>query len=284
MPKPPQALKTFDALLEVISALRGPEGCPWDKKQTHQTLSSYAVEETHELVEAIEHKNDEMMQEELGDVLFQVILHAQLAQERKAFDIFDVIEGINAKIIRRHPHVFADLKISSEDDILTNWDRIKTEEKKKKKQNSQKNITEVLQLPDSLPSLQKAFKIGEKTEKLQFDWTTTQDVLTHLKSEIQELEEAIAQQKNPTDLKPIEHELGDVLFTAAQLARHLQTEPESCLRQANRRFTERFHGMLNLLKDELSQKKKDFQIESFSNLSASEKEQLWKKIKTLESK
>lgn len=268
MPEAPQTLNTFEALIEIIAALRGPDGCPWDNEQTHESLVPYAIEEVFELAEALESKDDQHMCEELGDVLFQVILHAGLASERKAFNIFDVIEGINTKVVRRHPHVFSGLKVSGKDEILKNWDEIKKLEKANRPVAAKK-----IDVPAGLPALQRACKIGEKTQKLNFDWVHVQDVLKQLKAEIQELEDEMA--KSPENISNIEHEMGDVLFSAAQLARHLKVEPESCLREANRRFLIRFEKMFET---------HPMTTEEFKKLSSTEKEKLWQKAKMLTAK
>ena len=260
MPQAPKTLNQFDSLVQVLKDLRGPEGCPWDKEQNHQSLTPYAIEEVHEMVEAIESGVDADMQEELGDVLFQVVLHAQIANERQAFNIQDVIESIVSKLVRRHPHVFADTKVKNSGEVMQNWESIKQEEKKNKPKNKS-----VLDVPPSLPALQRSHKIGEKTEKYKFDWTEVEAVIKQLKSEITELEEAMAKK----NAEHIQHEMGDVLFSAAQVARHLNVEPESSLRQANNRFTKRFEAMI----------KKTSDITTFTALSADEKEKLWKQVK-----
>jgi len=265
MPTPPQNLKQFSSLVQVIKDLRGPQGCPWDLEQTHQSLIPYAIEETFELVEALENQDDAHICEELGDVLFQVVLHAQLATDRQAFNIENVIETIAAKLIRRHPHVFAQTKVNSIDDIIANWAAIKAEEKKGQPQPLFKALK-------GLPALMIAEDIGQKTEKLKFDWSNPLQVLEQLKAEIAELEIEI--KKDSVDNDAIKHEMGDVLFSAAQLARHLKIESESSLRLANSRFQKRFNFMLEMCnKDQ----------ETFKNLSTEEKEELWRKAKLKES-
>ncbi|MBC7742978.1 MAG: nucleoside triphosphate pyrophosphohydrolase [Bdellovibrionaceae bacterium] len=266
MPHPPNTLNQFESLIQVIADLRGPEGCPWDREQTHETLAPYAIEETHEMVEAIESKNDTHICEELGDVLFQVVLHAQLAKERSAFNIQDVIESITSKIVRRHPHVFADTQVNGIEDVFKNWDEIKKIENANKPQIKKSAID----VPPSLPALQRAHKIGEKTEKLKFDWQHASEVLTQLKAEIAELEEAMCESDSALKSEHLQHEMGDVLFSAAQLARHLQLEPESNLREANRRFCQRFDSMLTI---------SGLSSAEFSALEAAKKELLWSQAK-----
>lgn len=267
MPIPPKNLNEFSSLVQLITDLRSPEGCEWDKQQTHRTLAPYAIEETFEMVEAIETGTDQDICEELGDVLFQVVIHAELAKERKAFGITDVIQSISEKLVRRHPHVFSDTNVNGTADIIKNWELIKAEEKKSKNQNKNKKTT-VFNAPRGLPALQTAEKIGDKTNTYKFDWSNVNDVLTQLKAEITELEEVIA--KDPSNKEHLIHEMGDVLFSAAQVARHLSVEPESALRTANTRFTQRFSSMLSDCNDDL---------QKFTALSSSEKENLWQKAK-----
>lgn len=271
MPKPPENLNQFSSLVQLIADLRGPEGCPWDKEQTHKSLTPYAIEETYEMVEAIEHGSDSDVCEELGDVLFQVVLHAELARERGAFQIEDVIKSINEKLVRRHPHVFSGLEVSGTDEIIKNWDIIKAQEKALKGQTPEKK-KKAFNIPPGVPALQVAHKIGEKTEQYKFDWKNLADVLRHLKSEIAELEQAMQETSSPASSEHIRHEMGDILFCAAQLARHLKSEPETLLRQANTRFKDRFAAMLGFCNEDLTK---------FTALSSDEKEELWKKAKLL---
>lgn len=258
MPTPPKNLKLWSSLLEIVAHLRGPEGCPWDLEQNHQTLAPYALEETCELIEALEKKDDLAMKDELGDVLFQVALHTQLASERQAFTIEDVLENLNEKMVRRHPHVFSNQKVSGSEEVWLNWEKIKKSEKKKS--------SEHFGLAPTLPALQSAYKIGVKTQKAGFDWTDTKDVINKVKEELAELEEALAQK----DQKNTAEEMGDLLFSVAQLARHLDLEPEQSLRQANSKFEKRYFAMLKLAE------KKGL---DFTKLSLEEKENLWKEIK-----
>lgn len=268
MPQAPRTLNTFESLLQVVADLRGPNGCPWDREQTHKSLVPYAIEEVHEMAEAIESGNDPHMCEELGDVLFQVVLHAEMARERGAFDMRDVIESIASKVVRRHPHVFSDTKVADSTEVMKNWDEIKKLEKKNKPPS--KGFFEI---PPSLPALQRAHGIGEKTRKYRFDWTEAPQVLAQLKSEIAELEAAMSAGDSPARAAELHHEMGDVLFSAAQLARHLGSDPEADLREANRRFIRRFEGMVA----------RKGALESFVAATPGEKEELWKQVKKSES-
>ncbi|MEZ0392191.1 MAG: nucleoside triphosphate pyrophosphohydrolase [Pseudobdellovibrionaceae bacterium] len=220
----------FQTLVEVVARLRGPDGCPWDKEQNQQTLAPYAIEEAFELAEAIEKKDQPEIKEELGDFLFQVILQAQVAQDEGHFSLLEVIKKLNEKMIRRHPHVFGDVKADSTAEVWKNWDKLKSQESPKAKP--------VFSYPKNLPALQAAQKIGSKTKRLQFDWTEVSEVFAKVQEEISELQ--IELDSTPHSPQKLEHEIGDVLFSMAQLARHLNLEPEQCLRSANRRFEERF--------------------------------------------
>lgn len=266
MPIPPKNLNEFSALLQLMRDLRGPDGCPWDKEQTHLSLAPYAIEETFEMVEALEKQDDAEFCEELGDVLFQVVLHAQLASERGAFTIDDVVRAIGEKIVRRHPHVFSDVNVTSSEDVIRNWNEIKAKEKAGK-------IKPLFSIPKGLPALPTSEKIGTKTEKLKFDWTSAREVLAQLKSEIAELEEEM--DRSVIDNGSLDHEMGDVLFTAAQLARHLKLDAESSLRRTNLRFQKRFNYMLAECGND---------IDRFTALSSEEKESLWMRAKAATSK
>lgn len=258
MPKAPVSLEKFDSLMKIVAELRGPEGCPWDKEQDHKSLAPYAVEEIYELVEALELEDDKKLKEELGDVLFQVVLHSQLASERKAFTIQDVLSTLNEKMVRRHPHVFSDTQVANIDEVWKNWEKIKKTEKDPK--------SKPIDIPETIPALQRAYKIGVKTQKMGFDWSNPSDVLEKVKEELREVEVEL-QQKN---LKLLDQEIGDLLFSVAQLARHCGFEPEQTLRSANRKFLNRFEAMYRICE------KKGH---SFENLSSAEKENLWIEVK-----
>lgn len=270
MPTAPTNLRTFESLVQIVKDIRGPDGCPWDKEQTHQTLTQYAIEETFELVEAIEapleqKPKDQNIKEELGDVLFQVILHAQLAADRHSFDIQDVLQGISEKLVRRHPHVFTDQKVQNTQEVIENWEKIKKSEKINPLTSLHK-----IQVPP-LPALQQSHKIGKRTEKLKFDWDDVQGVYSKVQEEYQELEEAL----DEDNIQHIEHELGDCFFSLAQLARHLDLEPEQVLRKANHRFLQRFNLMIDLIeKDNLN----------YDLLTLADKEEFWSKAKALQKK
>jgi MazG family protein len=248
MQKPPSDLRSFAALVQVVANLRGPDGCPWDKEQTHQTLTRYAIEETHELVEAIENSSPTEVCEELGDVLLQVVLHAEIARQAGQFDINDVIEGISSKMVRRHPHVFESEnddgkpKAKTSAEVLQKWDVIKSAEKKANGKTQDPNDP-FASIPKALPALLRSQKIGGKTVRFNFDWLSPEEVLAKLDEEVAELKEALA----AGDKEHAGKEIGDVLFTVAQLARHLDLDSEQSLRGTNHKFEIRFRCMRELV-------------------------------------
>lgn len=238
----------FEKLKEVVADLRHPQnGCPWDLKQSHESLLKYLIEESYEFIEAVEQKDNQKMEEEIGDVLLQVLLHARLAEERNAFDIESVSKVLSEKLIRRHPHVFENKNSSiSADEVVLNWEKIKQEEKsREEKENSSHHRIKMSVMHN--PALVAAVKIGKKTNDLKFDWDDYQQVAYKVEEEWQELKEEIA----PTsglNKERVKEELGDLLFSVAQLARHLDLDPEDALRQANKKFLKRFYSMEDIMK------------------------------------
>jgi len=223
---------TFDDFVKVIAKLRAPGGCPWDRKQNHKSLTPYLVEETYEVLDSIERRNMDDLQKELGDLLLQVMLHAQIAAERKRFSIADVIDSICTKIIRRHPHVFKKKQKITARQVLDNWERIKITEKGRKKRES------VLDgIPRALPALLKAYRLQEKTARFGFDWENPLPVLDKVVEETNELRESLKNNGKPE----IEHEIGDLLFALVNLARHMKIDPERALEHTNRKFIRRFN-------------------------------------------
>lgn len=264
MPKPPKNLSLFQSLVEVVNHLRGPDGCPWDREQNHQSLAPFALEEAYEVVDAIESRSDQDLKEELGDLLFQVILHSQLASERKAFQIEDVIESINSKIIRRHPHVFSDAKLDTPKEVEQNWQKIKAIEKSEK---GTKENTSFSSIPKNIPALQRSQKIGHKSIRFNFDWSDVNDVIAKIEEELAEVKEALALKQ---DKEMLTLEIGDLLFTVSQLARHLDIDAEQALRKTLRKFEIRFELMKKLVEDEGL---------DFKNLNVSLLEEYWQKAK-----
>ncbi|MCB0406940.1 MAG: nucleoside triphosphate pyrophosphohydrolase [Bdellovibrionales bacterium] len=247
-------LREFQSLVKIIETLRGPQGCPWDKQQTHSSLTRFAIEEAHELAEAIDHAQSQAIKEELGDLLLQVVLHAEIARQENTFTIEDVIETLSEKMLRRHPHVFGNASAGSAEDVKKNWESIKQKEKDDKEFS--------FGLPSHLPALIASFKIGEKTKKYNFDWSEITPVLEKVEEELSELREAIQNQ----DRENMQEELGDILFSVAQVARHLDIDPEQALRKTNKKFETRFQKMVDWAR---------MQNLDFKSLSPEKLEELW---------
>ncbi len=214
-------------LLRVMHRLRAPGGCPWDREQTHQSLARHLLEEAHEALEAIDSGDSDRVRDELGDLLLQVVFHAEMAREGGTFDVDDVAQGMLAKLIRRHPHVFGTVEVDSASEVLVNWERIKSEEKGEHPVDQE--------IPASLPALARAAKVQRRAAGFGFDWRSDTAAFDKIREELHELEEAAPDRA--------EEELGDVLFAVAALARRLNVDPETALRKATRRFGERFERM-----------------------------------------
>ncbi len=221
-------------LLEIMDKLRDPGGCPWDREQTMRSLTPYLLEEAHEVIEAIEAGDVAHHKEELGDLLFQVVFQARIAREEGKFDFADVCDAIAEKLTRRHPHVFGDVEVSGSREVVKNWERIKADERKQKGQEPRSAIGGV---PVSLPALVRAERLTEKAGAVGFDWPDARSVLAKVREELAELEQAM-EAGTPAQ---VEHELGDLLFAAANLGRWVKAHPEEALRGTLRRFESRFH-------------------------------------------
>ncbi len=238
----PTTGEAFEQLVSILARLRAPDGCPWDREQTHETLRTHLIEEAYETLDAIERGHDNDLKEELGDLLMQPLFHAQIAGEEARFDIVDVLHEINSKLIRRHPHVFGDVRADSTDKVLANWDAIKKQEKaaKSSDESASDDAPSVLDdVPEALPSLMLALKISKKAAKAGFEWPDVQGVMDKLREETAELEVALQEGDN----ERITEELGDLLFTAVNVARWQKINPELALRDMVRRFTARFQAM-----------------------------------------
>jgi ATP diphosphatase len=227
-------------LVEIMKRLRAPGGCPWDREQDLRSLRPYLIEECYEVLDEMDRvafgASWGPLAEELGDLLFQIVFHAQLASEQQAFDFADVAQAVADKIERRHPHVFGEKAVSGTSQVLENWARLKAEERKKKNG----HVGSVLDgVPSGAPALQRAERLTEKASRIGFDWNELTLVRAKVDEELGELDEAIAS----GDRDAIEHELGDVLFALANVGRHIKTPPEDALRMANKRFTARFKAV-----------------------------------------
>ncbi len=229
----------FDDLVEIMSLLRAPGGCPWDAEQTHESIRNSFIEETYEAIEAINKKDRELLCEELGDVMLQVVFHAQIEKEKNSFDINDVCDGICKKLIERHPHVFSNVTVNGSDDVLNNWDTIKRKSKGQKTQGSSME-----KIPKELPALMRAQKIQGKAKKDGFDWPEIDGAYAALSSEIEELKNAV--QSGVAD--DIKDEMGDVLFSAVNVSRFLGVDAEEALTVSNDKFISRYLKVEKLAK------------------------------------
>jgi tetrapyrrole methylase family protein/MazG family protein len=221
----------FRKLVKLMAALRGPEGCPWDRKQTTESLKPFLVEECYEVIDALVEGNLDKIKEELGDLLFQIIFHARFAEERVHLSIDDVITAIQEKMTRRHPHVFGDEKLATDKEVLANWEEIK---KKEKGHEDRKSILEGV--PKQLPSLLRAHRLQERAARVGFDWNHLNDALPKLDEEIAEFKESLKEE----NAGKIEEELGDVFFTLVNISRFLGVNPDEALRKTISKFIHRF--------------------------------------------
>lgn len=249
--------KTFNGLVQLISHLRGPNGCAWDKQQTSTSLKRYLLEEIYELLEAIDEDDSEKISEELGDVLFNLVFQIQIRVERKTLNIREIFAGVIDKFIKRHPHVFGDVSLSGTDEIIANWEELKRQE-----QNYEKNSV-ISGIPRSIPALSAAQLLQDRASSVNFDWEEFDGVVKQVIEEVREFEAASSQNEKTS-------EMGDILFSLVNLSRWLNIDAEGSLRQANKRFGSRFKKM-----EELSQKNQ----KSLEKLDAHEKEALWEEAK-----
>jgi len=230
---------TIDDLITIVGILRSENGCPWDKAQNHESIKSSFIEEVYEVIEAIDLKDTALLREELGDVLLQIVFHCQMETEVNGFDFENVCDEICKKLIIRHPHVFGNVTVNSSDEVLTNWEQIKQHTK------GQTTYTETLKsVPKTLPALMKAQKVGKRAAKSGMDFKDINDALARLKSEINELETAIANNNKAQ----IEEELGDVLFSCTNVARKADSDAELLLTNATEKFIKRFAKTEDLIR------------------------------------
>jgi tetrapyrrole methylase family protein/MazG family protein len=259
----------FARFVELIARLRAPGGCPWDREQTHETVKPMTIEEAYEVAHAIDENDDGELMGELGDLLLQVVFHANIAEERKAFALKQIIERVSDKMIRRHPHVFADDAASTSGEVLRSWEAIKAEERKEKGKDDASMLDSVHL---GLPAVMEAFQMTTKVSRVGFDWPDADGALVKLDEEVLELREAV---REKTDQKAIAEEVGDLLFVAVNVARLTGVDPESALKAANRKFRRRFHHIEKRLGEEERQP---------SDSSLEEMDRLWDEAKALEGK
>jgi len=229
--------------VQIMARLRGPDGCPWDREQTFDTIKRYTLEETYEVFDAIERRAWPDLKDELGDLLLQVLFYSQMAAEAGYFTINDVAANLNEKLIRRHPHIFGDVKAEDAAAVLKNWEEIKREEKRTS--GAQVETSLLGEIPRSMPALIEAEKLGSRAAKVGFDWPNMEGLFAKLDEEIAELRAEVYPKEPSREVNStaIEEELGDLMFTVVNLARHLKVNPESALRRSNAKFRHRFTAM-----------------------------------------
>src|SRR5712664_1297124 len=269
----------FEKLDTVQTRLRAPDGCPWDREQTHQSLRTYFVEEAYEVLEALESGNDAKFAEEMGDLLLQIVFHSQIAREEGRFTVAEVIREIHDKMVRRHPHVFGKTRAKDSAEVLRNWEQIKAEERrssdKKGDSKTGDGVTEEVSLLDgvsrALPATMEGFQLTRKASRIGFDWEEAGGVFEKMREETEELKKALREQDQPK----MEEELGDLLFAAVNLSRFLKIGPEIPLQKANAKFSRRFRSMEALARKNGRQ---------FKDLPREEMEAFWETAKKSEGK
>jgi ATP diphosphatase len=267
---------SIDKLRWIMTQLRDPEtGCPWDMKQDFASITAHTLEEAYEVVDAIDQKDFVELEKELGDLLFQVIFYSQLGQEQQLFDFDKVVAAICEKLIRRHPHVFSDKSLTTDAEIKSNWENEKAKERAAKQAQIDKvtPISVLVDIPKNLPALSQAAKIQKRCSHVGFDWHDISDVFAKVEEEVLEVKEELdAKEINQVALG---EELGDLMFAVVNLCRHAKQDPETLLRQANQKFTKRFHGV----EAQVSASGKDFSKHNLEQL-----EQYWQQVKVEERK
>ncbi len=254
----------FKELVDVIATLRSENGCPWDREQTHESLKSTLIEETYETLEAIDTGDPSKLKDELGDLLMNVMLQAQIAAEHKNFDIYGVIETITEKLIRRHPHVFGDVEVEDSDEVIKNWEAIKRQEAG---YSDRKSVLDGI--PNAMPMLLRAQKIQNRAARVGFDWEELTDVIAKVEEELEEVKASI----RADEPEAVAMELGDLLFAIVNLCRFMEIQAEETLRQANRKFITRFKWM----EAELERRGLNFESQDLESLDA-----IWEEAKKAE--
>ncbi len=260
---PQSAGEKFQKLVDIMARLRAPGGCPWDREQTFDSIKPYTLEETYEVLDAIDRRDWRELRAELGDFILQAVFFAEMAAEEKLFDIGDSLDAINEKLVRRHPHVFADGTAKTGDEVAKRWDEIKAEERKEKSEAPQGLLTGV---PRALPALVEAQQISSRAARAGFDWENAEQVIEKLHEELHEFAEA----RETGTQDQIEDELGDLLFTVVNLARFVKVDPEQALRRTNAKFRERFGHVERRLSE---------QGKSVTGTPITELESLWQEAK-----
>lgn len=258
--------RRFEELVELMARLRGPQGCPWDREQTPRSLRTYLLEETYEVLDAIERDDPRALQDELGDLLLQILFHAQMAQEQGRFTIEDVLTRLHDKLVRRHPHVFGSAHASTPEQVKVNWEALKTAERQAHQESSSAGNSLLADVSHHLPAQLQALQLTRRAAQVGFDWGRLEDVLAKLEEELAELRQAQAAGAR----ERLEDEVGDLLFVLVNVARKLGVDPEVALRRSNRKFIERFQE----IERELARQGKRLQDTSLTEMDA-----LWERSK-----
>ncbi len=268
---------SFNDLVSLMTQLRSPGGCPWDREQTYATLAPMLLEEAYEAIEAVEEARESRpaeLRDELGDLLFQIVFYAQVASERGDFTIDDVTDTVHSKMVRRHPHVFGDASAETTTEVLRNWEAIKAEEKRAANDSDAANPALILDgVSRKVPALMEAHQLSTKAARVGFDWKTVADIFAKVQEEISELLDAIKvhdDSKSEADHTRVREEIGNLLFAVTNIARHLQVEPEAALKLTNRKFRQRFSH----IEDRLQASDR-----SFASATLEELESLWQEAK-----
>jgi MazG family protein len=235
----PVTRRTFDELVRLMTTLRGPDGCPWDREQTLPDLKPFVIEEAYEVVDAIDRDDRRALLEEVGDLILEAVFIAEITRAEGSFDIYDSITAIHDKLVRRHPHVFSDVEADNAEQVIVNWEKLKNEERKAENKGVLSGV------PNALPALLKASRLTEKAARVGFDWRRTEDVFDKIDEEMSELREAVA----GGNIEAVTEEIGDLLFTLANIARKLEINPEEALQATNRKFFRRFGAMERVVRD-----------------------------------
>jgi tetrapyrrole methylase family protein/MazG family protein len=251
----PENLSQFITLVDIIARLRAPDGCPWDRKQTHASLRKNLLQECYEVLEALDKGDSAKLCDELGDLLMQIVLHAQIATEAGEFELADVLKSINTKLVHRHPHIFGSVKVKDAEEVAVNWEALKQEER-------EADISILASVPKPMPALSYSQEIQRRAAQVGFDWKDIHGVIDKLAEEVKEFEQATSQEKA--------REFGDVLFTLANIALRLGIDVEAALRQANQRFCRRFNYMEEVCRQRGL---------NFSQLSFDQQNALWEEAK-----
>jgi MazG family protein len=260
---PRMSRRTFDELVQLMTRLRAPGGCPWDRKQTLPDLKPFVIEESYEVVDAIDRDDRAALAEELGDLLLQAVFIAEITREEGTFDIYDAVTAIHDKLVRRHPHVFGDVVAGDAEQVLVNWEKLKQDERKAE------NKSVLSGVPQAMPALLKASRLTEKAARVGFDWRRTDDVFDKLDEELGELREAVAAE----DAQNIHDEIGDLLFTIGNIARKVNVNPEEALQSTNRKFMRRFEHMEARVRE---------RGQNLDQLQLEEMDRLWDEAKAAE--